>query len=259
MERRPAAQPSVSPNPPNPDYGAAATRYDELRPQDADWWTLFDLLAHQGDLPGKRVLDVGCGTGRWAEALAERGSRVWGVDASQEMVRLARERGVNAKVARAEALPFKEGWFDRALLVLVVHVLDRPQALAELRRVLVDDGRIAIATFDHRHFDDYYLNAYFPSLADIDRARFPTREELGSELEAAGFAVRSTIGVHLRATYKREWILERIRGRFISTLQLLDAREYEAGLARAERDLPAEVEAEQHLLTVVGDAVRPPL
>ena len=43
------------------------------------------------------------------------------------MVALARERGVNAKVARAEALPFKEGWFDRAVAVLVIHVLDRPQ------------------------------------------------------------------------------------------------------------------------------------
>jgi SAM-dependent methyltransferase len=174
------------------------------------------------------------------------------------MVELARQRGVNAKLARAETLPFKDGWFERALLVLVVHVLDRPRAYAELRRVLADDGRLVIATFDHAQFDDYYLNPYFPSLAEIDRARFPTREGLEAELRAAGFEPR-TIHVHQRTTRSREWILERIRGRFISTLLLLDEAELTEGLARAERQLPEQVEAEQHLLAVVADAVRPPL
>lgn len=203
-------------------------------------------------------MDVGCGTGRWSAALAERGSRVWGIDASAEMVELARRRGVNAKRASAEALPFKEGWFERALLVLVVHVLDRPRAFAELRRVLSDDGRLAIATFDQARFDDYYLNAYFPSLADIDRARFPTRDGLEAELEAAGFAVR-ILPVNQQTTWSRDQILERIRGRFISTLLLLDEAEYAEGLARAERELPEQVESELHFLAVVADAVRPSL
>ena len=242
-------------SPPNPDYGEVAARYDELRPQDEGWWALFDLLSREGDLLGKRVLDVGCGTGRFGAALAERGARVWGVDASAEMVDLARERGVNAKLARAEALPFKEGWFDRAVAVLVIHVLDRPQAFAELARVLAVDGRLAIGTFDHAQFDDYYLSAYFPSLAEIDRARFPTREGLEEELRAAGYSSR-TIPLHQRAVRSRDWVLERIRGRFISTLQLLDEDEFAEGLRRAERELPAEVEAEQYLLAVVAERGR---
>ena len=202
------------------------------------------------------MLDVGCGTGRWAAALAERGSRVWAVDPSAEMVGEARRKGVNAKVASAEQLPFKDGWFERALLVLVVHVLDRPRAYAELRRVLASDGRIALATFDRRHFDDYYLNPYFPSLAEIDRARFPDREELAGELRAAGFEAELH-DVLLTSTYQREWILERVRGRFISTLQLIGEDELGEGLARAERELPERLEARQHLLAVV--AVRRPL
>ena len=201
------------------------------------------------------MLDVGCGTGRWSEALAGRGSRVWGVDESAEMVELARERGVNAKQASAEALPFKEGWFERALLVLVVHVLDRPRAFDELRRVLAADGRIAIATFAPAQFDNHYLSPYFPSLPEIDRARFPTGETLEEDLGAAGFSSR-TISVLQRKTITRDRALERIRGRFISTLLLLDEEEYTEGLARAERELPERVETEQHLLVVAAD-VRP--
>ena len=204
------------------------------------------------------MLDVGCGTGRWSEALAERGARVWGVDPSPEMVAVARRRGVNAKVASVESLPFKDGWFERALLVLVIHVVDRPRALGELHRVLSDDGRLAIATFDHRHFDEYYLNPCFPTLAEIDRGRFPTGDELESELRVAGFEPR-TIPVRQASVVSRESVLERIRGRFISTLQLLDEDDYADGLARAERDLPESVEAVQHLLAVVADVVRRPL
>jgi len=167
------------------------------------------------------------------------------------MVELARQRGVNAKVARAEALPFKDGWFERALLVLAIHVLDRQRAFAELGRVVNPDGRLAIATFDHAQFDDYYLSPYFPSLADIDRARFPTRAVLQQELEGAGFAAQ-TIPVLQRTMLDRRQVLERVRGKFISTLQLLEEEEYAEGLVRADRELPEQVEAEQHLLVVVA-------
>jgi ubiquinone/menaquinone biosynthesis C-methylase UbiE len=234
-----------------PDFGPLAATYDELRPADANWWDLFELLVREADLVGRRVLDVGCGTGRVAAALHERGSRVWGVESSPEMAAQARERGVNVKVARAEQLPFKEGWFERAVLWLVAHLIDRPAVFAELARVLSPDGRIAIATFDPTHFERYYLNRLFPSLERIDRERFPEPSALVGELEASGFSA-TTIRLSQRAEIGRDEALERIRGRFISTLRLLDDDEFEQGLARAERELPERVGYELEWAVVVA-------
>jgi ubiquinone/menaquinone biosynthesis C-methylase UbiE len=219
---------------------------------DDNWRELFDLLVREGDLTGRRVLDVGCGTGRLAAALTERGSRVWGIDAAPEMVATARRRGVNAKVAHAEQLPFKAGWFDRAVLWLTVHLLDRPRAFSELRRVLADDGRIAIATFDPSHFDRFWLNELFPSLERIDRDRFPTQEDLVEELRASGFHPRVR-RLSQRAEITREAALERIRGRHISTFDLLSEKEYEAGLGRAELELPEEIRYALEWLIVIGE------
>jgi ubiquinone/menaquinone biosynthesis C-methylase UbiE len=230
----------ASDGPRTPDFGRLAATYDLLRPVDENWRELLELLVREGDLVAKRVLDIGCGTGRLAAALHERGGRVWGVDPSPEMVEEARSRGVNAKVARAEQLPFKEGWFERAVLWLTVHLLDRPRAFAELHRVLGLDGRVVIATFDPSHFDRFWLNEIFPSLERIDRERFPAEDELTQELLAAGFEPRVS-RLSQRAEITREAALERIRGRYISTLELLSEEEYQAGLERAERELPNDI------------------
>ena len=153
-----------------PDFGARAARYDELRPVDDNWWELFQALLTAGDLSGRRVLEVGCGTGALAVALAER-ARVWAVDSSPEMLEVARGREggdrVGWRVADATALPFRAGWFDRVVMRLVAHLVDRPRAFGEALRVVVDNGRVAIATFDPEHFDRYWLNELFPSLERI--------------------------------------------------------------------------------------------
>ena len=188
------------------------------------------------------MLDVGCGTGRVAAALAERGSRVWGIEPSPEMAAIARERVSTVKVAPAEQLPFKDGWFERAVMWLVVHLFDRPQAFGEAARVLGPEGRLVVATFEPAHFERYWLNRFFPSLEGIDRARFPEPAALQRELEEAGFGSVRLLSLTQTASIGREAALERVRGRFISPLQLLDEQEYQAGLERMEAELPEQNE-----------------
>ena len=106
-------------------------------------------MIREADLAGRRVLDIGCGTGRFLAQLSEK-AKAWGVDASPEMLEVARTRAGSAglKLGRAEELPFKDGWFERATMWLVAHLVDRPRAFAEARRVLSGHGRLAVATFD---------------------------------------------------------------------------------------------------------------
>jgi SAM-dependent methyltransferase len=228
---------------PTPDFGRRAATYDELRPADENWWELFELLVREGDLRGRRVLDVGSGTGRFAAALGDQ-ARVWGVDPSPEMLEVARGRaaGVRFKEGSAEGLPFKDGWFERAVLWLVVHLLEGPRAYSELHRVLAPGGRLLVATFDPSYFDAFWLNRLFPSLEEIDRARFQTPDELRAEFEAAGFATTRFVSLSQRASIDRENALAKIRGRHISTFDLLDEEEYGAGLERAEVELPERID-----------------
>lgn len=248
---------SSSPTP-DVDFGRIAQRYDELRNIGERWPELVDLLVREGDLRGRRVVDVGSGTGRLATILVERyGCRVWGVDPEPEMIEVARGKvppGVGLKLGRAEALPFKDGWFERVTMTLVLQLVDRPRAYAEAIRVLQPGGRLALATFDYAHFENYFLGKYFPSFETRDKERFPSIEELEDELRTAGFADVRITRLTQRETVDRDTVLERIRGKHISTFQLIDEDEYRLGLERAERELHDETE--NVLEWIVAAAVR---
>ncbi|MCY7301659.1 MAG: methyltransferase domain-containing protein [Thermoleophilia bacterium] len=241
-----------------PDFGARAAIYDTLRPTDASWWEAFAHLVERGDLRGRRILDVGCGTGRLAEALrSEAEAKVWAIDSSAQMVDIARETlpaDIGVRRGAAERLPFRDGWFDRVTMSLVLHLLNRSDALPEARRVVQDDGRIAISTFHPDHFDSYWLNPYFPSIREIDLRRFPTPETMQLELAQAGFPRFEQQLVVTEGTLGRDDALSRIRGRHISTFDLLTPEELAEGTARAERELPDVVIQRLCRLVVVGHA-----
>jgi len=138
---------------------------------------------------------------------------------------------------------------------LVAHLVDRPRAFVEAARVLEPTGRFAVATFDPSYFDEFWLNELFPSMEAADRARFPTADELTAEL--AGFAEVGVTRLSQTGSLTRETALERIRGKHISTFDLISDEEYDAGLERAERELPERVDYRVEWLVAV--AVRAPV
>lgn len=239
---------------PTPDFGVVAEVYDEVRPADRHWREVFELLVAEAGLTEGRVLDVGCGTGRLIGALAERGVDATGVDISPEMLAVARRKLPRSTFAeaRAEQLPFPEAAFGRVVFRLVVHLIDRAAAFAEAYRVVAPGGTVAIVTFDRSHFAGYYLQEYFPSIRAIDEQRFPDEETVGRELAAAGFGRTRVVRLQQEATLDRVSVLRRVRARHISTLQLVGADEYAAGLDRLEAELPDVVAYTSRFLLVVS-------
>jgi SAM-dependent methyltransferase len=202
---------------------------------------------------GRRVLDAGGGTGLLAAALAEKAlCRVWLVDPSAEMLEQARAQvpaSVGLKQGRAEELPFKDGWFERALARCSIHLWERPQAFAEVRRVA---ERFVVATFDPVHFGGFWLNRYFPAIERIDRERFPDGPTLERELRDAGFGEVRFVRLSQSREVSRDEALARIEGRHISTFDLLSADELQAGTERAHRELPDRVESRLEWLVAVA-------
>ena len=102
---------------------------------------------------GQRALDVGCGPGALAVALADvlGPESVAAVDPSEPFVEVCRARapGTDVRVTRAEDLPFAAGEFDAVLAQLVVQRLDdAPRGVAEMRRVARPGGVVAACTWD---------------------------------------------------------------------------------------------------------------
>jgi SAM-dependent methyltransferase len=113
--------------------------------------------------PGQRVLDVGCGTGVLACAAAERvgpQGHVTGLDPNPQMLAVARRKpgAVVWQEGRAEALPFDDASFDAVVSQFaLMFVESKPAAIAEMRRVLRPQGRLAVAVWDSLDHTPGYL------------------------------------------------------------------------------------------------------
>jgi len=105
----------------------------------------------------RQVLEIGCGTGAFAERLAAQspGVAVVATDQSARFVELAADRGLEARVADATDLPFDDDSFDLvAAMWMLYHVPDLDRALAEVRRVLRPGGRFLAVTNGDGHVAD---------------------------------------------------------------------------------------------------------
>ena len=173
-------------------------------------WRSF-LVERVQARPGDTVLDVACGTGAVAIALARRyGCFVVGVDQSREMLAVGRERVARAgetgrirlEEGRAEDLPYDDASFDAVTFTYLLRYVDDPAAtLRELARVVRPGGRVASLEFfvpprqPARTLWEAYVGAGLPLLG---RAIAPGWAEVGRFL-----------GPSIRAFYAR-YPLERV-------------------------------------------------
>ena len=179
---------------------AVVREYNRLAPDYDRRWSFYigatirETLGRIELQPGDRVLDVGCGTGALLEALSNTtpGTKLAGVDPSEDMLALARERvdgTVVLKQSHAEELPFPDEVFDVVISTNALHYFRNPAgALEEMYRVLAPDGRIAITDWCDDYLTCKSLDFF---LRMFNRAHFRTygQQQCRNLLEQAGFTV----------------------------------------------------------------------
>src|SRR5262245_43448917 len=113
------------------------------------------------------ILDLGCGTGRFSNSLADQFcSDVVGIDHSTKMLREARNRGGSERVSyvagTAEALPLPDGSIDLVFLSMVFHHFNNlDSAIQECRRVLRAGGRVCLRTGSSDKIPQYPYVPFF--------------------------------------------------------------------------------------------------
>jgi len=178
-------------------FGAAAANY-AVSGVHAGGPNLDEIVTRAALRGHERVLDVGCGAGHTALALAQGAAEVIALDLTEEMLAtaagLARDRGLTNvwfKRGRAEALPFADGSFDVVTSRLCAHhYADAAAATREAARVLRAGGQYLLvdSVAPEEPVQDTYLNA-IEVLRDPSHVRNYTLSEWRAMFEGAGLAV----------------------------------------------------------------------
>jgi ubiquinone/menaquinone biosynthesis C-methylase UbiE len=205
------------------------------------------LIGSFSPRPSPVVLDVGAGTGLFATAIAHwlPVRAVIGIDPSVPMLTRARQAGAHPGVhyaaGAAEAIPARHQVFDLVLLSRVIHHLsDRRACAGEIARVLQHNGTAVIRT-TFRDNLDALVYRYWPRLLEIDRERFPGKDEVIADFTASGFTVTQLTSFAQPFTSSLRDYHARMATRPQSKFTYLTDAEFREGLQWLEHDALAEL------------------
>ncbi len=160
---------------------------------------------------GDRVLDIGIGTGGFAALLALRGTRIWGVDPSQEMLARCHELhpAFSLAVGDFSAIPFGAREFDAVISSFAFHETipsKRQKALAAVHRVLRSGGSLALLDIIFAS-KEAEAEAARLSIAWDEAEDYPLMGDLDRMLRIAGFSA-----IRWRQTAPCHWVVSAQRG-----------------------------------------------
>ena len=227
------------------DYNEISKIYDGVRGGEIAIAGLLTLELPPD--PNIRILDVGCGTGNYADLIQkETGFQVYGVEPSEGMLEKARQKNPHIvfKTGHADQIPFDDAFFDLAYMTDVVHhVPDIKAMFSETLRVLRNSdpesgkpgGRFCIVTQSHKQIEERPIAHYFPGTVHVDKERYPDIPELIESATSQGYTRAESVSlwhkpIELDASY-----LELVRKKGYSMLHLISDEEYKVGLRKLER------------------------
>jgi len=198
---------------------------------------------------GEVGLDIGGGQGQHAATWLDLGATPIVVDPSPGMARVSqRQQGVRTIRAYSQHLPFHDDTVRLAYFHLSLHYGDWKAALDEVGRVTMSDGECWIWTMGEQHHRSSFLTRWFPSVGDIDTARFPDPAQVAGQLDGICRQVEIERETEVRVMSASQW-REAVEARFVSTLQLVSADEFRNGLVAYDAAYPDPDEPLEYALT----------
>ena len=175
-----------------------AGRYDLfMRKDQAAYEKMYELI--RPSVKAKTVLELATGTGLIAKHIVNAAARIEATDASAEMIAEAKRDNRSAKlhfsVQDMFCLPYADGSYDAVIVSNALHIVPQPEkALAEIRRVLKDDGVLIAPTFTHAgNSFSGRVKAFFMKLAGFPLHSKWTSEEYLTFLWQNGWTVRKSV------------------------------------------------------------------
>jgi SAM-dependent methyltransferase len=220
------------------EYDNLANQYERNRRINEA--VLKELLATSRIDGSSRVLDVGCGTGNYILAIAERvGCQCWGIEPSDNMLAAARRRGpgqVTLLKGSAEEMMFPDSFFDFIFSVDVIHhVADRKAHFVRAHAQLVNGGLLCIVTDSAEIIRTREpLSRYFPETVEAEFRRYPPVQQLKEELRQSGFTRVTETTTELPYLVTD---LQAYAERAFSSLHLISDDAFDRGLARMKEAL----------------------
>jgi ubiquinone/menaquinone biosynthesis C-methylase UbiE len=188
-----------------------------------------------------RIIDLGCGTGRFMEGLSNHFSaKVYGIDPSWNMLSMAKQTLISHKIefiqGDAENIPLANDVADMIFLSMVYHhIKNKDKAIYEFRRILKAYGFLCIRTSTIDSLDSYPYLQFFPTALQINIEKLPSRDGLIDFLQKNGFkTMRHAIISQITAENYNQYF-EKIKLRGLSDLTAITDDEFNEGLAQLEK------------------------
>ncbi len=199
------------------------------------WMTL--MAGHANPAGVRTVLDLACGTGRFAPSLASRfDATVVGLDPSFKMLRLAQAKcsaheGVMLAGGVGETLPFRSQSIDLVFISMGFHHFADPMAVGrECARVLRRGGQVCVRTITRDQIANYPYFPFFPGIGPVLERRLPSVEESCRPFEAAGLRRRFAGAVVQQIADSYAAYADKLSSGADTSLACLDPNEFAAGL-----------------------------
>jgi ubiquinone/menaquinone biosynthesis C-methylase UbiE len=182
------------------------------------------------------ILDLGCGTGRFSQALALRfNANLIGIDPSTKMLQQALQGRSNGRICYAsglaEAVPLASNSIDLIFISMVFHHFSDPLAVAEeCRRVLGPHGRVCLRTASLEKISIYPYVPFFPTSPPLLEKRLPSISTQRTAFEAASFRTLSCDVVTQEIAVDYSAYADKLATKSDSILASLNEEEFQAGL-----------------------------